>query len=149
MKVILTKDVDALGFEGTIIEVKDGYARNFLLPKNFAVVASVGNLKTWENEKKTRERRIAKDIENANKQRAELEGKSFEISAKCGEEGKLYGAVTAQDIADAVTAKTKIDIDRKKLVLAEPIKTAGEHKVMLKIYKDVKAELTVVVIPEA
>ena len=148
MKVILTKDVDTLGYEGTIIEVKDGYARNYLLPKNFAVTASAGNLKIWENEKKARERRIAKDIENANKQRSVLESKKFEISAKIGGEGKLYGAITASDIAEAVISSTKIEIDKKKIVLPEQIKTAGEHKVALKIYKEVKAELTIVVIPE-
>lgn len=148
MKVILTKDVDALGYEGTIVEVKDGYARNYLFPKNFAVTASTGNLKIWENEKTARERRIAKDMDNAKKQRDILEGKRYEISAKAGEEGKLYGAVTAADIAEAVTSVAKIEIDRKKLVLSEHIKTAGEHKVTLKIYKDVKAELTVVVTTE-
>ena len=145
MKVILTKDVDSLGYEGTIVEVKDGYARNYLFPKSFAVVASSGNLKIWENEKKARERKIAKDIENANKQRKQLESKKFELTAKAGEEGKLYGSITASDIAEAIVAQSKIEIDRKKLTLSEPIKTAGEHKVALKIYKDVKAEITIVV----
>ena len=148
MKVIFLKNVKGQGKIGDIKEVKDGYARNYLLPGNFAVVASSGNLKTWENEKKARDRRIAKDLDNAKKQAAELESKKFEITAKVGEEGKLYGSVTAQDIADAVIAKTKIEIDRKKLVLSEPIKTAGEHKVFLKIYKDIKAELTVTVVAE-
>lgn len=149
MKIILTKDVDSLGDEGNIVEVKNGYARNYLLPRNFAVVATPGNLKTWENEKKARERRIAKDIESAKKQAAELEATKVFITAKSGEEGKLYGSVTTQDIAEAINAAAKIEIDRKKLVLTEPIKAVGEYTVALKIYKDVKANITVQVVPEA
>ncbi|MCQ2736286.1 MAG: 50S ribosomal protein L9 [bacterium] len=148
MKIILTKDVDALGIEGDIIEVKNGYARNYLLPQGFAVIATAGNLKTWENEKIARDRRIAKATEDAKKQAESLAAVKYEIKVKVGEEGKLFGAVTAQDIANVVTEASKIEIDRKKLVIAEPIKSVGEFAVTVKLYKDVKAELTVVVSAE-
>ncbi len=148
MKIILTKDVEALGGEGEIVDVKDGYARNYLLPQNMAVTASAGNLKTWENEKKARDRRIAKNLESAKKQAQMFETMTIEIPAKTGEEGKLYGSVTAQDISNALSEKSKMEIDRRKLVLSEPIKTAGEHKVVYRVYQDVKAEITVKVVPE-
>lgn len=148
MKVILTKDVDSLGYEGTIVEVKNGYARNYLLPKSFAVVASPGNLKVWENEKKARDRRIAQDIEKAQLQVKELEDKKVTLSAKVGEEGKLYGSITSQDIAHAVISQTKIEIDRKKIVLDDVLKAVGEYKIPVRIYKDVKAILNVEVVPE-
>lgn len=148
MKIILTKDVDALGNEGDIVEVKNGYARNYLLPEGFAIIASEGNMKTWKNEKAARDRRIAKDTEKAKQQAESLSAISYEIKMKSGEEGKLYGSVTSQDIAEVVIEKSKIEIDRKKIVLSEPIKALGEYKVFVKVYKDVKAELTVIVSPE-
>lgn len=149
MKVILTKDVDSLGFEGTIVEVKDGYARNYLLPKSLAIIASAGNLKIWENEKKARERRIAQDTDKAKKQAEILAQKKLTISAKVGEEGKLYGSVTAQDIADAVMNQIKIEIDRKKIIMDDVIKTAGEHTVSVRVYKDVKAVISLEIVAEA
>lgn len=149
MKIILTKDVETLGNEGDIVEVKNGYARNYLLPSGFAVIANTGNLKTWENEKKARERRIAKEIESAKKQAEALSSAKYEIKVKVGEEGKLYGSVTTQDIAEVVSEVSKIEIDRKKITIADAIKAVGEYKATVKIYKDVKAELTISVVSEA
>jgi large subunit ribosomal protein L9 len=145
MKVILRKDVDFLGEEGDIVTVKDGYARNYLLPKSYAVIATPGNLKIWENEKVARDRKIAKSTEKATEQAKVISANVYEIIAKVGDEGKLYGSVTTQDISNAIEAKTKIAIDRRKIHLEEQIKAVGEYTAVVKIYKDVKAEVKVVV----
>jgi large subunit ribosomal protein L9 len=145
MKVILKKDVDFLGEEGDIVTVKDGYARNYLLPKSYAVIATPGNLKIWENEKVARDRKIAKSTEKATEQAKVISANVYEIIAKVGDEGKLYGSVTTQDISNAIEAVTKIAIDRRKIHLEEQIKSVGEYHAVVKIYKEVKAEVKVVV----
>ena len=145
MKVILKKDVDFLGDEGDIVTVKDGYARNYLLPKSYAVIATPGNLKIWENEKVARDRKIAKSTEKATEQAKAISANVYEIVAKVGDEGKLYGSVTTQDISNAIEEKTKIAIDRRKIHLEEQIKSVGEYHAIVKIYKEVKAEVKVVV----
>ncbi len=145
MKVILKKDVDFLGEEGDIVTVKNGYARNYLLPKSYAVIATPSNLKIWENEKVARDRKIAKSTEKATEQAKVISANVYEIVVKVGDEGKLYGSVTTQDISTAIEEKTKIAIDRRKIHLEEQIKTVGEYTAVVKIYKDVKAEVKVVV----
>lgn len=145
MKVILKKDVDFLGEEGDIVTVKNGYARNYLLPKSFAVIATPSNLKIWENEKVARDRKVAKNTEKAQEQAKLISANVYEVVAKVGDEGKLYGSVTTQDISNAIEAITKIAIDRRKISLEEQIKSVGEYHAIVKIYKDVKAEVKVVV----
>lgn len=145
MKVILKKDVDFLGEEGDIVTVKNGYARNYLLPKSYAVIATPGNLKIWENEKVARDRKVAKNTEKAQEQAKLISANVYEVVAKVGDEGKLYGSVTTQDISNAIEAITKIAIDRRKISLEEQIKSVGEYHAIVKIYKDVKAEVKVVV----
>lgn len=148
MKVILVQDVEKLGDKGEILEVKNGYARNYLIPNKMAIMASTSNLKTWENERATRERREMKTIEQAKNVAAELGKKTFTIKAKAGEEGKLFGSVTSQDIAIAVQEQTKIELDRKKIELSEPIKKTGSHKVTVKLAKGVLGEINVEVTAE-
>ena len=145
MKVILKKDVDFLGEEGDIVTVKNGYARNYLLPKSFAVIDTPSNLKIWENEKVARDRKVAKNTEKAQEQAKLISANVYEVVAKVGDEGKLYGSVTTQDISNAIEAITKIAIDRRKISLEEQIKSVGEYHAIVKIYKDVKAEVKVVV----
>jgi large subunit ribosomal protein L9 len=147
MKVILKADVKDLGRIGEVITVKDGFARNYLMPKGFAVDASTKNVKEFEHEK----RQI---LEIAKKVRAGAEGLAEKIAAtgvtikaKVGEEDKLFGSVTAMDIADALKA-AGIEIDRKKINLEEPIKRIGEYKVSVKLHSDVAADITVHVEPE-
>ncbi len=146
MKIILTQDVESLGIEGDIVDVKNGYARNYLIPYNYAIIANASNLKTWENEKIARERKIAKNTEKAQRQAEILAAEKYEIKVKCGEEGKMYGSVTPQDIASLILNQTKIEIDRKKIVIPEHIKSVGEYQVFVKIYKDVKAEIKLSVV---
>ncbi len=147
MKVILKADVKDLGRIGEVVTVKDGFARNFLMPKGLAVDASTKNVKLFEHEKK-------KIVEMAKKMRTGAEGLAEKIAetritikAKAGEEEKLFGSVTAMDIAEALKS-AGVEIDRKKIHIEEPIKRLGEYKVSVKLHSDVAAELTVNVVPE-
>lgn len=148
MKVILTQDVEKLGDRGDVLEVKAGFARNYLIPNNFAIIASKGNLRTLENEKKGREKKEKREIENAKKIADKLSKTSYTIKAKCGEEGKLFGSVTAQDIAEMISEQSSIQIDKKKIELEEPIKKIGSFKVNAKIAKGISARITIEVIAE-
>lgn len=147
MKVILKADVKDLGRVGEVVSVKDGFARNYLMPKGLAVDASTKNVKQFEHDK----RQI---LEMAKKVKAGAEGLAEKIAAtgitikaKAGEEDKLFGSVTAMDIAEALKAEG-IEIDKKKISLEEPIKRLGEYKVAVKLHSNVAAEITVRVEPE-
>jgi large subunit ribosomal protein L9 len=147
MKVILKADVKDLGRMGEVVSVKDGFARNYLMPKGLAVDASTKNVKQFEHDK----RQI---LEMAKKVKAGAEGLAEKIAAtgitikaKAGEEDKLFGSVTAMDIAEALKAEG-IEIDKKKISLEEPLKRLGEYKVSVKLHSDVAAEITVRVEPE-
>ncbi|NOX20626.1 MAG: 50S ribosomal protein L9 [Nitrospirae bacterium] len=147
MKVILKEDVDRLGSVGDIVNVKPGYARNYLIPRNLAVVANPKNIKEFEHYKRVL-RQKAEKIKNAAQALADkLSSKVLTIKAKAGEEDKLFGSVTTIDIEKALTAEG-FEIDRKKIILEEPIKRLGEYKVKVKLHKDVVAELTVQVVKD-
>jgi large subunit ribosomal protein L9 len=146
MKVILRHDLDELGLEGTIVNVKEGYARNYLIPKGFALTANNQNIKLVEMQKKKIEANRLKAKEDAMKVAKDLEGIVITIAQKVGEEDKLYGSVTSMDIADEMEKKG-ISIDRKKLVLDKPIKTLGEFEVKIKLHQDVAGIIKVNVVP--
>ena len=148
MKVILKKDFDELGAEGEIKEVKDGYARNFLIPNGIAMLASESNIKSFEEIKKQRRRKILKEIEDSKKLSEILEKENLVIAVKSGEDGKIYGSVTAQMIFDELTAKGYGHIDRKKIILKEHIKNLGEHTVTIKLHSNVIASLKVTVVSD-
>jgi large subunit ribosomal protein L9 len=143
MKVILTQDVKKLGLKGELKEVSDGYARNFLLPKNLAVEATAKRIKELDERKVSSDRKKEKEEEQARSIKAQLEGKTINVKAKMGKDGKLYGAVTAQEISDAIKSQLGIDLDKRKVELKENIKHEGEHTVKLKIYQGVVTEITV------
>ncbi|RLB42255.1 MAG: 50S ribosomal protein L9 [Deltaproteobacteria bacterium] len=144
MKVILTKDMHELGLEGDILEVANGYARNYLLPKGFALEATPRNLKLLEGRRKKIEARRLKAKEEAEQLREKIESIQLSFVQKAGEEGKLYGSVTAMDIAEALE-KQGIVVDRRKIVLDRPIKEVGEFEVKVKIYPEVTGNLKVTV----
>jgi large subunit ribosomal protein L9 len=146
MKVILRRDMDELGLEGTIVNVKEGYARNYLIPKGFALVADNRNIKLIESQKKKIETNRIKAREDAEQAAKTLEGIVITIAHKAGEEQKLYGSVTSMDIADELEKKG-ISIDRKKIVLDKPIKTLGEFDVKVKLHPQVVGSLKVTVVP--
>lgn len=145
MKVILLTELKGKGGEGDVVEVARGFFNNYLGPQKMAVLATKGNLKQLEQRKDNIAKREEQRIADANALKAALEGKKVLVEVKVGEEGVLFGSVTAAMIADAVKAELGIDIDRKRLEVKKAIKTAGEHVVALSIYRDIKVDLNLVV----
>ncbi len=142
MQIILREDIDKLGNRGDVVKVKDGYARNFLLPRRLAVNANESNKKIVEQERQAHLRKEATlkgQAEELGKLMANL---TIVIKQKAGENDHLFGSVTAQDIANALEAQ-KYTIDRKKIVLDEPIKLLGDYKITVKLHKDVSVEIPV------
>jgi large subunit ribosomal protein L9 len=147
MKIILTKDVDALGMAGQIFDVTKGYARNYLIPQGFAVEATARNLKRMEGERQKVEDRLLKAKDEAERARDKIAEVVLTIPQKVGEEDKLYGSVTTMDIA-AHLEKQGISIDRRKIHLDKPIKALGEFDVPVKLHPEVTTAVKVVVVPE-
>jgi len=147
MKIILQKDVDELGFEGDIIEVRRGYARNYLIPKGLALEATPQNIKAFEQKKRKIEARKLREREQALKLKEKIEAIEISLRRKAGEEDKLYGSVTNIDIAEELE-KAGIVIDRKKILLEKPIKSLGEFEIPIKLFPEVIANLKVKVLPE-
>lgn len=147
MEVILREDIDRLGNRGQVVRVADGYARNFLLPKRLAVAATDANRKIVEQERQAHLRREAKQKSEAEDLSKLLSGVTVTIAQKAGENDQLFGSVTSKDVADALAAKN-FTIDRRKVLLDEPIKQLGEFKVPVRLHKDVTAEVTVQVVKE-
>lgn len=145
MKVILLKNVDKLGKEGDLVEAKSGYVRNFLLPNKAAIEATPENMKNWKEMKAKEAADEAARVEEAEAQKKELESKAVDLKAKGGANGKLFGAITAKDIADRMNAIFGVKIDKKKIVLSENIKTTGKHKVTVKLHGDIAADVDVVI----
>jgi len=146
MKVILTDEIRGLGARGDIVTVKDGYARNFLLPKNLAREATTGNLKGIEQERKKWSLIAQQEKDAAAKAADAVKGTKITIEKRVGEHGQLFGSVTANDIADALEAKGH-KVDKRRIELAAPIKTLGVHDVEVRLHKDVAAQIQVEVIP--
>jgi len=148
MEVILREDVDKLGARGEMVKVAPGYARNFLLPRRLAVAATESNKKIVEQERQAHLRRDAKEVADATDLGKMMANLSVTISQKAGENDQLFGSVTSKDIADLLE-KQGYTIERRKIVLPEPIKTLGEFKVPLRLHRDVTTEITVHVTKEA
>jgi large subunit ribosomal protein L9 len=148
MKVILREDIPNLGRSGEVVTVKDGYGRNFLLPRKMAVLASEKNVRQLEHEKGVISARQAKLKAGAEELAKKVGSVQVKIARKVGEQDKLYGSVTALDIAEALAAQGQ-QVDRRALHLPEPIKTLGTHEVELRLHRDVAAKVRVEVVPEA
>lgn len=142
MKVVLRSDIDQIGKRGDIVEVADGYARNFLIPGGKAILATEGILGQAEAMRKKRDVADAKDREAAELVARTLVPAVIKIKAKAGNEGKLFGSVTPADIVAAVHEQTGIDLDRRKLAHHEPIKTVGTHEIPVQLHADVKFQIT-------
>lgn len=143
MKVILKKDVNGTGKAGEIANVNDGFARNMLIPKGFAVEATPANVRVLEKEKAMIEQQAADNKANAEKLAGEFKDKKIVIKTKAGEGGRLFGSITSKDIADAVKAQLGIEIDKKKIDLEGPIKQLGTSRVPIKLYQEIKGILVV------
>lgn len=148
MKVILKETIESLGIIGSEVSVADGYARNYLLPQNKAIPATAQNRKVMEQNKARVQAQIAKERASAEELAARLAEISITISAKVADEGKLYGSVSVQDIIRALQEQN-VEVERRQLLLAEPIKALGIYKVPVRVYKGVKPEITVEVVPAA
>jgi large subunit ribosomal protein L9 len=147
MRVILREDIEYLGKAGDIVKVADGYGRNYLIPKRLAVQADVRNVRALEHDRRVIEARAKKTRKSAEEMGAKLATLSLTIPARAGEEGKLFGAVTSRDIAEALD-RAGVAVDRKLVLLAEPIKQVGEYRVKVKAGTDIVPEISVSVVAE-
>lgn len=149
MKVILLTEVKGKGGEGDVIDVRDGFANNFLLPQGKAIRATKGNLKQLENRRANIAVREEKRIADATATKAALEAAEVKVIARVGEENVLFGSVTTAQIADAIKEQTGVEVSRRDIAVKSAIKTAGAHTVTLALYRDIKATVTVLVGDEA
>lgn len=143
MKVILKADVKGTGKKGESVEVSDGYARNFLFPRNLAVEASAGALKSLQEEKNAQIRKQEKIVADVKALRDQLDGQTVTVPAKCGEHGRLFGSITNKDVADAIGKFLKKDFDRKLIELNTPIKSLGTYPVTLKFGHNISGTVNV------
>ncbi len=147
MKVILTADVDKLGKSGEMKDVAEGFARNFLIPKKVAVPAAGGAYRAWQHDIASREEKRQREREVAEIAATRIGSTTLTMGVKVGEGGKLYGSITAKDIADAL-ARRGITVDRHKVELPDPLKSLGTYKVAIKVYPGMTPEVTIVVEPK-
>jgi len=145
MKVILTEEIRGLGTRGDVVTVKDGYARNYLLPKNLAREASAGNLKQIEHERRKWSMLAQQEKDAAQKAADKVKGVKITIEKRVGEHGHLFGSVTANEIADALMEKG-IEVDKRRIELEQPIKNLGVHDVDVRLHRDVTAQIKVEVV---
>lgn len=145
MKVVLLDEIKGKGGEGDVVDVAQGYAENYLIPQKLAVAATKGNLKQLEERRNNIAKREAVRLADANALKEKLDGQQVTVDAKIGEEGVLFGSVTSQMIADAVKAQLDVEIDRKRIELGKPIKVAGAHEVAISLYREIRANVVVLV----
>ena len=147
MKVILTADIATLGKSGEMKNVAEGYARNFLIPQKLAVPASGGAFRAWQHDIASREEKRKREREEAEIAAQRISSTTLTMGVKVGEGGKLYGSITAKDIADAL-GRRGIVVDRHKVDLEEPLKTLGTYKVAIRVFQGISAEVTIAVEPK-
>lgn len=143
MKIILLKDNKDLGKKGSLLEAKDGYARNYLIPRKIAIEATEENILKWKEQKKLEEEQEKQNKEEALRLKKKLESTKIKIFTKAGEGGRLFGAITSKDIADEIEKTYKVKIDRKKIDLSENIKTIGSRTIDVKLYPQIIAQVKV------
>ncbi len=148
MKVILLQELQGKGGEGDVIDVADGFANNYLLRQGIAIKATKGNLKQLEQRRKNIAKREETRLADAQAMQEALEKTVIKIVAQVGEEGQLFGSVTAQMIADACKEQAELEVDKRRIELGKPIKVAGEHEVVVSIYREIKGTIKVSVVGE-
>ena len=145
MKGVLTQDVKSQGKKGQLINVSDGYARNFLLPKGLAIIADNKALNEIKGREESEKHRKEVELQTAKDTAAKLEAVVVKLSGKAGKDGRLYGSVTSKDIVEKLKADTGIDIDKRKVVMGDPIKAYGKYEVEVKLYTEVTGKINVLV----
>ena len=148
MKVILQQDVKKVGSTGDIVEVSEGYGRNFLLPKKLAVEATAANLETAKQKANSAARKKQQATDEARLLAAQLEKVSVKVAVRIGEGGKLFGSVTGKDVADALAKEHGIDVDRRKISLKSEVTGAGEYEAVIKVHPEIQSTIRVLVIAE-
>lgn len=149
MKIVLRQDVPKVGDAGSVQTVSNGYARNFLIPKGLAVVATDGELKVAAHNLAVKERKVARQEELLRSLSDKIDGQRLTFTAKAGEQGRLYGSITASDVATALAAQVSEEIDRRRVVLDEPLRSIGEHTVTVHLVGRLRPQITVVIEAEA
>ena len=150
MKLILTHEVTGLGAPGDIVEVKDGYGRNFLIPRGFAIRWTKGGERTIDSIKAARGARTVRDLDKAKEIKASLEGSTVDVPVRAGEGGRLFGAVTVSDIAEAINKSvggSSDVVDKRKVMVGNPIKSLGSHQVVVKVHDELEATVNLNVVP--
>ena len=148
MKLILTQEVDGLGSPGDVVEVRDGYGRNYLIPRGLGVRWTRGGEKQIESIKAARASRAVRDLDHAKEIKTKLEGKTVNLSVRAGEGGRLFGAVTVSDIAGAISETIgEGTVDKRRILVGNPIKSLGSHQVTVKVHDDVDAVVNLNVVP--
>ena len=145
MQVILKKDVNKIGKAGQLLEVSDGYARNFLFPRNLAEEATVGKIEDLKTRQQSRKVKEDKEKQAAEEVKKLLQGKVVRVAASAGESGKLFGSVTTSQIAEALSAQFAIKADKRDIKLAEPVKQPGNHAISIRLHSGVAADMTLIV----
>ena len=145
MKVVLLDEIKGKGSEGDVVDIAQGYAENYLIPHKLDIAATKGNLNQLEERRNNIAKREAVRLADANALKEKLDGQQVTVDAKIGEEGVLFGSVTSQMIADAVKAQLDVEIDRKRIELGKPIKVAGAHEVAISLYREIRANVVVLV----
>jgi large subunit ribosomal protein L9 len=146
MKLILTQEVSGLGAPGDVVEVKDGYGRNFLIPRGFGIRWTRGGERTVDSIKAARATREVRDLDHAREIKTKLEGTTFQLPVRAGAGGRLFGAVTVGDIAEAISG-AGAPVDKRRIIVGNPIKSLGTHQVTVKVHDDVDAVVNVNVVP--
>ena len=149
MKLILTAAVDNLGVAGDVVEVKDGYGRNYLVPRGYGIRWTRGGEKQIEGIKRSRDAREIRGIDHAQEVRSKLEDLSVELGVRAGETGKLFGAVTAADVATAIKKAGNVSVDKRSVEIIKPIKTLGTHTVGVKLHDAVTAHIQLAVVAQS
>ena len=148
MKLILTKEVDGLGAPGDIVVVKDGYGRNFLVPRRLAMVWTKGGEKQIDTIKRVQDAQSIRDLDHAKEAKAQIETLNVKLAVRAGDAGRLFGAVTVADVVDAVSAAGGPTLDKRSVELTSPIKTIGSHPVTVKLHAEVDATIELDVVPQ-
>ncbi len=148
MKVILIQDVKGLGKKGDAVNAADGHARNFLFPRKLAIEATEANMRKLAREKEKEKNKKADELTEAKVLAGQLQGLVFTIAAKAGEEGKLFGSITTKDIADVIENKTGVKLDKRHIETGEALKSLGNHEVLVKLHQEIKAKITVEIVPQ-
>ena len=146
MKLILTQEVTGLGAPGDVVEVKDGYGRNYLIPRGFGIRWTKGGERTVDSIKAARASREVRDLDHAKEIKAKLEALDGQLPVRAGEGGRLFGAVTVGDIAAAITEAGGPTVDKRKIIVGNPIKSLGAHQVTVKVHDDVEAHVNLNVV---